>query len=198
MSPPARKTCDYPGCNSTPPETEGGQPTPFVTSVENTTKKEVNDEMDKHVERAHILPIRLAENATKAREAEARNREAEAQVIQAEAAKIKETTQQILATQQNSRSSSPATNPDASSDTAATATSASVITNLRPRQQDKRDALPRPTIEENCSVTDWGFFGASGNVMSRQQASQRNSSCTTYGLPVQHRCNVPSTLEVRT
>ena len=114
MPPATRKTCEFPGCVSTPPTTEDGVPTPFVTSVENQTKAEVSEEMDKHIERAHLLHLRLAENATKAREAEARNGEAEAQVIQAEAAKIRETTNQILATQQKSRSSSPVsgdTNP---------------------------------------------------------------------------------------
>lgn len=118
-----------------------------MTSEDNVRCEEVVADLDKHVKMAHLLHVRLQENATKARQAEAAIHEEEAK-------KIHEETQKIIAStnaQQSSRESSP-------SSRGTDATAGSGTSNNRSRQQDKRDSLPRPTIEENSNVTDWTFF----------------------------------------
>ena len=99
MPPAARKVCDYPGCQSGPPG-ENAAPSPLITAENNITKEEVTADLKDHTERAHLLPLRLAENATKAREAEAL-------VIQVQATLLREETNKIVAQTNASRSSSP-------------------------------------------------------------------------------------------
>ena len=89
MPPPTRKVCDFPGCKSGPVN-DDDEPTAFITSEDNTKKSEVEEELNRHTERAHLLPIRMAENETKAREAEAL-------VIQANAAMLREETAKLRA-----------------------------------------------------------------------------------------------------
>ena len=97
---PARQVCDYPNCNVGPPEEENGPPTPFITTQGLQTRAEVNEELKNHVDRRHLYPIEA--------------QKAQALIIQAEASKIIGGTQKILAEQQISRDTSPAsgdTNP---------------------------------------------------------------------------------------
>ena len=61
MPPAARRTCDYPGCRKGP-RGENGEENPFITDEALTTRADVSAELDKHVEMAHLLPIRLEEN----------------------------------------------------------------------------------------------------------------------------------------
>ena len=81
---------------------------------------------------AHLLPIRLEEAATKKIEAEANKLLAEAQRIQAD----REPVQQPL---QAAAGHPP---PEAG----------------QRRFQEKRDAIPRPRIEENVTESNWSFF----------------------------------------
>ena len=173
MPPASRKLCDYPGCTSGPLNADQ-QPTPFITSEDNTKKEEVSEELKNHMERAHLLPIRLAENATKAREVEAL-------VIQANATLIREETAKLRAQQQLSEPSSPTEHDRPSS--LAGSTSASNAS--RKQSQDKRDSLPRPTIEENASVSDWQFFKSqwsryktAANLTKTQQIHHLWAACT--------------------
>ena len=149
MPPTTRKVCDYPGCKSGPLDAND-LPMPFITSEDNTKKDEVAEELKNHTERAHLLPIRLAENETK-------GHEAEALVIQANTALLREETAKLRAQHETSAPSSPTSQTERPSSLAGSAT-----THSSSRNQDKHDALPRPTIEENSSVSDWKFFSASG------------------------------------
>ena len=54
-----RKVCDFPGCKSGPLDADD-QPTAYITSEDNTKKSEVEEELNRHTERAYLLPIRLA------------------------------------------------------------------------------------------------------------------------------------------
>ena len=143
MAPAARRKCDYPGCTSGGPD-ENGVLQPYQTSEDNVRREEVVADLDKHCEMAHLLALRQQENATKARQAEA-------EVIDAQARKIHEETQKLIA--QNAATQSSREVSPSSRDTTETTSSS-----IRREQKDKRDSLPRPTIEENSSVTDWTFF----------------------------------------
>ena len=154
MPPPPQKKCDYLGCSSGPPGLNGED--------SNTRKEEVVEELKILEEMAHLLPIRLAEDRTKAIENLA-------QLVQAEANKLREETNNLLAQQQSSStastgSMSPSDRLCASSETPVS----------RPFI-DKRDALPCPQVEENISSSDWAFFRGQwdqyvyGSNMSDQQ-----------------------------
>ena len=100
MAPATRKVCDYPGCTSGP--LVEGQPSPFITSAELQLHAEVAEELKLHTETAHILPIKA--------------REAQVAVINAEAAKIREEAGKIRAQNESSRSSSPSSVEQSSTD----------------------------------------------------------------------------------
>ena len=183
MPPPSQKRCDYPGCSYGTPG-ENGEATPFFTSDSNTKKEEVIEELKNHVEMAHLLPIRLAEDRTKALENQA-------QLVQAEANKLREETAHLLATQSSvAGSDSGSTTPSVqqSSDNSA----------ARPFI-DKRDALPRPQIEENISSADWAFFKGQwdryvhgSNMSSTQQVHHLWAACSQKLQRALHN-GVPST-----
>ena len=82
-----RKICDVPGCSSGPPDANQ-LPTPFVTAADLRTREEVNEEMNKHVEHAHMLTIRLAEANAKQLEMTARKLEMEAKKYELETARM--------------------------------------------------------------------------------------------------------------
>ena len=146
MPPASTRECDYPGCRSGP-RGPNGEENPFVTSSDLPTRADVSAELDKHVEMAHLLPIRLEENRTK-------TIEAEAQATKAEANKIHEETQRILASNQKTASTNGSSSPSSASTGSTDTTSA-------PRPHiEKRDALQRPTIKENASSSGWSFFVA--------------------------------------
>ena len=143
MPPPHRRQCNYPACRSGPPG-PNGEENPFITAEGNTTREQVAEELKTHIEMAHLLPIRLEENRTK-------TTMAEAEVLKGEAAKIREETAKIIAQNNANSGSSGSASPSSRSSLEPTDRPARPFT-------DKRDALPRPTITENITTADWGFF----------------------------------------
>lgn len=172
MPPAFRRQCDYPGCRSGPPG-PNGEENPFITCEDLARREDLATELDKHVEMAHLLPIRLEENRTK-------TIKAEAQSVQAEANRIHEETQRIFAQTAQAQQSSSAASPSHSS-----GTSASLDPSVPKPFLDKMDALPRPTIQENSSGADWSFFKTQwswcmqgSNMTAQQQVHHLWASCT--------------------
>ena len=120
----SRRTCDYPGCDSGPPDANNLRG-PYVTSLDNVRREEVTDDLKNHVEMAHLLPIRLEEAATKKIEAEANKLLAEAQRIQAD--------REPVVQQPQAGAGHPP--PDTA----------------QRRFNEKRDVIPRPRVEENIT-----------------------------------------------
>lgn len=120
-----------------------------MTSDLDTRGEEVAEELKNHVEMAHFLTIRLAEDRTKALENQA-------QLVQAEANKIREETQKLLAQQKVNGQTSSTGSASPSSQTGSLPTDTPAPRGF----VDKRDALPRPQVQENISASDWVFFRA--------------------------------------
>ena len=80
MPPASRRTCDYPGCALGPTDANNIRG-PYITSIDNTKREEVTADLDKHIEMAHILPIRLKEKTANEINSRARELEAEANKI---------------------------------------------------------------------------------------------------------------------
>ena len=60
MPEPDKKTCDYPGCQSSP-EIEGQARGPYQTDPQCATRAEVTEDMKMHIEVVHTLPLRKQE-----------------------------------------------------------------------------------------------------------------------------------------
>ena len=131
----ARRVCQVPGCTGGPPDAND-QPTPYVTHEENSTKAEVKDDLDSHVEMAHRIPIQANQNATKTKEAETAQIQARTKETEAE-------TRRLLV----ERGTYVQNTPDPIATPAA-------------KFHKKRDSIPRPTIEEGSTETDFSFFQA--------------------------------------
>ena len=129
----SRRACEYPGCTSGPPG-EGGVNGPYLSHEDCSTKAEVTEDIKNHVEMAHRLPMQVQQNA--------------ANLIGQETARIKAQTEQLKV--QN------ASNDDLDGVDDSTDTTQS----NRSRFTNKRDSIPRPTIDENCTESDWNFFTA--------------------------------------
>ena len=136
-----RKICDFPGCSSGPPDANQ-LPTPFVTAADLRTREEVNEEMNKHVETAHMLAVRLAEANAKQLEMTARKIEMEAKKYELETARMQLERDDQASTGTGQRGGA-------------------VGVNNPPRgYSNKHESLPRPKIEHSSSELDWSFFEA--------------------------------------
>ena len=130
MAPATRKVCDYPGCTSG--EADGdGCPQPYATPSNLQTRDEVAQDLKEHTFRAHELPLRAIEAGVKK--------------IEAETMKIQAETARVIADR-------PAPQVVQAS------VSQSVGHQEVPRLQDRRDKIPRPTVDEGISQSDWNFF----------------------------------------
>ena len=132
----ARRTCQYPNCDLGPVDDNGGK-TPYMTQEENATKAEVKDDLDSHIEMAHRLPLQTSQNSLK-------HKEVETQQIHARTKETEAETRRLLV----ERGTDVQDHPDPS------------LQPTKGRFQEKRDSIPRPTIEENSTESDFSFFQA--------------------------------------
>ena len=139
MAPASRKMCQVQGCQYGDPDEHGARG-PYITDPECTRRDEVLADITNHVEMAHNFLMRQAEDETKKIAAKAQLIDAEAKKIVAQTAANVQ--QQVVDEVDPSNVSE----------------SGSVQVNKR--VQDKRDSLPRPKLEENCSESDWHFFAS--------------------------------------
>ena len=150
MPPAAPRTCEFPGCNSGPPDGDGNT-TPYVTRSDNNTRAEVMEDLQAHIEMKHRLPIQVQQNSTA--------------MIAEETKRLQAETAKLLA--QNGQ-----TNQDKPQEQ---------------RFQQKRDAIPRPNIQENSSDSDWSFFLAQwkrytmgSNTTDAEEIQQLWAACTPH------------------
>ena len=135
MPTPARRMCEYPGCEGGPPDDDGVRG-PYWTHEDNVRREEVIDDLKQHVKMVHELPIHTKQAATEA---------------------LKAATSANLQSQQ-------------------------------PQQtfHQKRDSIPRPTIEDTATEADWAFFVAQwkryvhgSQMTASQELQQLWSACST-------------------
>ena len=157
----ARRSCQYLGFTLGPLD-DNDEPTPYITHEENATKAEVKDDLDSHVEMAHRLPLQTSQNAMK-------HKELTTVQIQARTKETEAETRRLLVIRGTDVQDhpDPATQP------------------TQPRFHEKRDSIPRPTIEENSTETDFSFFQAqwgrnvaNTNMTENQQVHQLWAACS--------------------
>ena len=135
MPNPSRRSCQVPGCDLGPPD-DNGIRGPYVTHEENATKAEVKEDLESHVEMAHKIPLQQTQTNTK-------QVEASTQQIQAKTKETEAETRRLLIERGTDVQDAPVTESTA-----------------QRRFQEKRDSIPRPTIEENSTESDFSFFQA--------------------------------------
>ena len=129
-------------------------------------KEEVVDDLKTHVELAHKLPLQAQELELKKQENETQQTLARTKEIEAETRR--------LVVERGNDVESVTSNNSITNDTQ----------NVRAFQQ-KRDSIPRPTIEENSSESDSSFFSAQwsryvsgSNMTEAQQLQQLWAACS--------------------
>ena len=109
-------------------------PQPFVTELGLATRKEVTECLDKHVFRAHELPLRY--------------QEAEVTKVKANTARIEaETAAKVADRPVAPVVSAGSPRVDVGEDGGRSRDS-----------RDRRDKLPRPQVDEGINLSDWNFF----------------------------------------
>lgn len=155
-----RRTCQVPGCSLGPPG-PNEEPTPYITHEDKTTKAEVKEDLDSHVEMAHRLPLQDRQNSTKDKEADTAQIHARTKEKEAE-------TRRLMVEQGTDVQDLPSQKAQ------------------QPQKfQEKRDYIPHPTIEENSTETNFSFFMAqwtryvaNTHMTENQQVHQLWAACT--------------------
>ena len=132
----ARRSCQVPGCELGPPD-DNGIRGPYFTHEENATKAEVKEDLESHVEMAHKIPMQQAQTNTK-------QVEASTQQIQAKTKETEAETRRLLVERGTDIQDAPQTEDNTA----------------QRRFHEKRDSIPRPTMEENSTESDFSFFQA--------------------------------------
>ena len=156
----ARRTCEYPGCALGPPDPDNeGQRLPYITHEENTKKEEVAEDINRHIKMAHELPLQSSQ-------IQLQRQQNETQQIVARTKETEAETRRIVVERGTDVESEPGD-----------------VRNERPFQQ-KRDSIPRPSIQENSSESDFSFFTAQwvryvkgSNMTEDQQLQQLWAAC---------------------
>ena len=63
MPPATRRSCPFPGCTSGPHNEESGQNDPYITHPDCTTKAEIMEDLQVHINCVHTLPLKTQELA---------------------------------------------------------------------------------------------------------------------------------------
>ena len=132
----SRKTCQVQGCQYGKPD-DNGLRGPYITDPECTKREEVVQDLNSHIEMTHNYDMRKDEDETKKIEARAKLIQAEAQKITAQ---TNATTQADVLDELDDEPTAPST------------------TSRTQRHLEKRENIPRPKIQENCTDSDLAFF----------------------------------------